>query len=153
MNRLIAVLATLLAVLGRLAMPTREIMSASPESKATPANGSTTGPAPEINGSNNRISTGDTLANIPRTGTSADTGAAKRDRDPEAPTPSNEALTRANTGSGRNPQIPQIDRLQNLETPGRVGSGRVGSGRAAAPLDQPRTVGSWVWVGTARPGQ
>lgn len=102
--------------------------------EATPANGSTTGPAPEINGSSNRISTGETLANNPGTGTSAATDAAKEAPDPEAPTPGKAPLTRANTGSGRNPQIPQIDRLQDLETPGRVGSGRVGSVVAGTPV-------------------
>jgi hypothetical protein len=108
--------------------------------EATPANGSTTGPAPEINGSSNRISTGETLANNPGTGTSADTRAAKRAPGPEAPTPENPPLTRANTGSGRNPQIPQNGRVQDLETPGRVGSGRVGSvvaGTAAPPTTHP----------------
>lgn len=118
--------------------------------EAPPANGSTTGQAPGINGSTDRIPTGNTSAHpangsttgqapdpgngttgaattTPGTGTSADTRAANVAAGPGTPEPPREPLTRANAGSDGNPQIPQIDRLQDLETPGRVGSGRVGS--------------------------
>ncbi|UVF61169.1 HNH endonuclease [Arthrobacter phage Aoka] len=101
--------------------------------EATPANGSTTGPAPEINGSSDRISTGETRTNNPGNGAHAAQEPAKDAPPPDAPRPEKEALTRANTGSGRNPQIPQNGRLQDLETPGRVGSGRVGSVVAGPP--------------------
>lgn len=132
-----------------------------PTSKATSTNGSTTGSTPDVNGSNNRASTGEaveseatpadgfTTGPTPEPGNGA-TGAANIATDPQpAPAeatrpanttqasgtqpPGNTAPTRANSRSGRNPQIPQNDRLQDLETPGRVGSGRVGSVVAGAP--------------------
>lgn len=98
-------------------------------SGATPANGSTTGPAPEVNGSTTRTSTGTTTAQPAPSGPAQ---SAQHHTGPDSPDPGKEALNSPNTGSGRNPQIPQIDRLQDLETPGRVGSGRVGSAVAGA---------------------
>jgi hypothetical protein len=120
-------------------------------STATPANGSSTGPAPEVNGSSNRTSTGD--ANL---ATIHETGPAERvpaENGPPAPQPNGTetgALNRQNAGSGRNPQIPQIDRLQDLETPGRVGPGRVGSvvGTTAAPTTKHNTANN---LGRSRP--
>lgn len=141
-----------------------------PKPKATPANGSTTGPAPGINGSSNRIPTGRTTSAHPGNGSTTDqtpapdtTGAtgAPAQHAPNPPTPPartpeqpagppgpehvNPAPTRADTGSVRNPQIPQNGRLQDLETPGRVGSGRAGTGREGnhphhpRPSDKPHT--------------
>lgn len=137
--------------------------------KATPANGSTTGPVPGTNGSSNRVLTGDTQhssapgngsttgpAPDPHTGT---TGAVPQHpapaREQPAPAPkpaagppvtepANQPATRAFSGSGRNPQIPQNARLRDLETPGRDGSGRAGSVREGnppypRPTDKPHT--------------
>jgi hypothetical protein len=100
-------------------------------SGATPANGSSTGPASGINGSSDRIPTGETNRaenheNGPENQNHLEkhvkTNTEKTPSEPEKP-----PLNRQNTGSGRNPQIPQNGRLQNLDSPGRVGSGRVGS--------------------------
>lgn len=102
------------------------------KSGATPANGSNTGPAPEINGSSNRISTGEAnSANNRETGPGGPETDEKPAHVPEPHTPEKPALNRENTGSGRNPQIPQNGRLQDLETPGRVGTGRDGSAAVA----------------------
>lgn len=130
-----------------------------PTSKATPTNGSTTGPAPDANGSSHRASTGEAVENRatpangfttrptpePNTGSTGATIATNPQTalaDPQQPanvaagpgshSAEDQALTRANGRSDRNPQIPQNDKLQDLETPGRGGSGRAGSVTAGA---------------------
>ena len=94
-------------------------------SEATPANGAVTGPAPELEESS---STGNTNhATIREPGPGARVTDEKRPPDPEPSSTEKPALNRQNVGSGRNPQIPQNGRLQDLETPGRVGTGRDGA--------------------------
>ena len=120
------------------------------KSAATPANGSTSGPAPELNSS-----TGDTLEQVatpangstsgPAPGTEPiptgdELGSRKHDLanlptkneeqenlEPKSSGLEKQGLTCENVISDRNPQIPQNGSLPDLETPGRVGSGRVGS--------------------------
>lgn len=106
-------------------------------SEATPDNGSTSGPAPEL-----ESSTGDTNhATIHETGPGARVNAEKRPPDPEPNGTEKRPLNRQNSESGRNPQIPQIGRLQDLETPGRDGPGRVGPvvGTTTAPHTKQHT--------------
>ncbi len=109
--------------------------------RATPANGSTTGPAPGTNGSSNRVPTGAHAAENTEKNT---------EKTPEN-TPPKPTLISTNTVSEESLQIRQVGGLPVLETPGRDGTGRDGTGAPVLTTHAPHAKQTNSQAGRYRP--